>query len=78
MPTVQRYLGDAYWELGRLEDAAGMYRSSLKIKPDQAETRFRLGVIYLKQGAREAALEQHRELSKLDPDLAQKLADRFR
>jgi len=25
-PTVLRYLGDAYWELDRLEDAAGMYR----------------------------------------------------
>jgi hypothetical protein len=35
-------------------------------------------VIYLKQGNREAASEQHRELNKLDPDLAQKLADRFR
>jgi Tfp pilus assembly protein PilF len=55
-----------------------MYRGSLKIKPDQAEARFRLVVIYLKQGDRAAASEQHREPVKLDPDMAQKLADRFR
>jgi len=35
-------------------------------------------VIYLKQGNRAAASEQHRELSKLDTELAKKLADMFR
>lgn len=55
-----------------------MYRSSLKLKPDQSETRFRLGVIYLKQGNREAATRQYRELSKLDPEMAEKLAERMR
>lgn len=63
-------LGNAYFELQRLGEAAEAYRRVLMLKSDLPQTHFNLGLVYERQGAREAAAREYRLALNLQPNWA--------
>jgi tetratricopeptide (TPR) repeat protein len=51
-------LGQAFYRAGMLEDAAKEFNTALEVNPSDPTSRFRLGLIELKAGEPEKALEQ--------------------
>ena len=43
-------LGNAYFELGRLDEATRAYREVIRLAPREAEARFNLGLVYERKG----------------------------
>lgn len=66
--AVLNNLGNAYFELGRLEEAARAYRQVIELAPAPAEARFNLGLVYEKQGMPELAAREFQAASALRPD----------
>ncbi len=67
IPVINN-LGNAYFELGRLEEAAQAYRRVIELTPGAAEPRFNLGLVYEKQGIPELAAREFQAASALRPD----------
>jgi protein O-GlcNAc transferase len=68
-PAAQRYLVDAYLNLGRSADAEACYRSSLA-QPDDAEVHNRLGTALRVQGRLDEAERSYRRALEYGPALA--------
>jgi tetratricopeptide (TPR) repeat protein len=68
-------IGDVRTAQGRWQEAVTAYAKALELDADRDSCRVSLGKAYLKLGKRAEALEQHRELSKRDPELAKELFD---
>jgi tetratricopeptide (TPR) repeat protein len=64
---VQNNLGNVYFELGKLEEAARAYKRVLSVVPDRAETHYNLGLVYEKQGMRAMAAREFETASALKP-----------
>jgi len=60
-------LGNAYFELGKLEAAAVAYREVIRLAPAEAEARFNLGLVYEKQGMLDLAGREFEAASALQP-----------
>jgi len=60
-------LGDAYYFLGRYEDAIEVYRKVLKLSPNHLPAHFCLTSAYSAAGREEEARQKAEELLKLDP-----------
>ncbi len=65
---VLNNLANAYFELGKLEEAAKGYLRVLELAPHLAEARFNLGLVYEKKGMRELAAREFLAASALRPD----------
>ena len=61
-------LANAYFELGRLDEAAQAYRRVLGLAPAPAEARFNLGLVYEKQGSPDLAAREFQAALRLRPD----------
>ena len=66
-------LGTAQHSLRQFKEAIESYKEALRIKPDYPEALLGLGVVYLELKDQDGALEQHRRLSALDVERADKL-----
>lgn len=60
-------LGNAYFELGRLEEAAQAYRRVDELAPGLAQTHFNLGLVYERQGAVDLARHEYQTALRLQP-----------
>lgn len=67
-------LGDAYTELKRFPEAVEAYRQSVRIDPLNANVRVILVIAYAQAGDRSGALEELRQLRRIDAAIADKLA----
>jgi len=70
-------LGIAYGKLNRYDDAKEAYREVVRIKPEDVNAWYNLGVAYFLSGNKISALDTVRELRRLDPEQADKLFDRI-
>ncbi|PYV44379.1 MAG: hypothetical protein DMG06_06750, partial [Acidobacteria bacterium] len=70
-PEVQRYFQTAKQaeKAGDYTKAVEAYRSILKIRPDMAEARQNLGLVYYVQAKNQEAIESFQEALKGKPDL---------
>lgn len=76
-PNDAQALARRAYELGQAEkndEAIALYEQSLKLKADEAWVWYNLGVLCIKAGRMERAMEVYGELEKLDEQRAQKLA----
>ena len=64
-----------YGELQRYAEAIEALKRAIQLKPGYAQAHFNLGMIYLHLNAKEAALQQLRELKALNGALALELID---
>ena len=62
---------------GRHIEAIQALETALRIKPDSAEIRYGLGLIYLLSGDKDAARKEYERVKSLDRDLGDKLAKHF-
>ncbi len=69
IPVINN-LGNAYFELGRLEEAAHAYRRVIELTPGAAEPRFNLGLVHEKQGRLDLASREFQAAVALRPDWA--------
>jgi len=65
--AVINNLGNAYFELGRFEEATSAYRQVVRLAPREAEPRFNLGLVYEKRGLLEQAAREFEGASALKP-----------
>lgn len=72
-PLILNNLGVVSATLGRHDEAAAALRTALRLKPAVALTHYNLGLIYAAKGDRRAALQQHKILNALAPDLGKVL-----
>ena len=66
-------LAMAYDQLARYPEAIKAYRQAIRIKPNYAEARCGLGIVYSMMGDKDAARQQYEILKTLDKTLAKKL-----
>ena len=62
---------------GRHTEAIQALEEALRIKPDNAEIRYGLGLIYLLSGDKDAARKEYERVKSLDIDLGNRLARHF-
>ncbi|HSC70733.1 MAG TPA: fused MFS/spermidine synthase [Candidatus Methylomirabilis sp.] len=60
-------LANAYFELGRLPEAAQVYQQVIDLAPGLAEARFNLGLVYEKQGKSDPAAREFQAAIALNP-----------
>ena len=60
------YLGEAYQQQGRLDDAVAEYRTAIRLKPDLVFTPLQLGVAYRTQGHLDDAIREYQAAIKLE------------
>lgn len=78
MLTMWTYVhGNSLAEQGRIEEAIVNYTEALRINPDFAEAHFFLGLAYLMIGNRDSALEEHKILKTINPNLANTLSHKI-
>jgi tetratricopeptide (TPR) repeat protein len=70
-PEALRALGIAEFRLGRLQEATGSLRRSLKCDASAAATHHALGNVFQEEGRLELAIASYHRALRLDPDLAQ-------
>jgi len=70
-------MGLAYSGLSMNKEEIEAFKKAVTLKPDYAEAYFHLGWAYLVKGERFSALEVHKTLEKLDPELDKKLLEEF-
>jgi predicted Zn-dependent protease len=68
------HLGDAYLQLGRLEEAREILRRTSGVSSDEPKFKYFLAELYLKLGMREEAGREYAALKQLDPSLAEAFA----
>jgi tetratricopeptide (TPR) repeat protein len=66
--AVLNNLGNAYFELGKLDDVVRVYRRVIELAPRLAETRFNLGLVYERQGNTDLAMREFEAAVALKPD----------
>ena len=66
-------LGTAQHSLRQFKEAIGSYQAALRVDPDYPEALLGLGVVYLELKDQDGALEQHRRLTAIDGERADKL-----
>ncbi|MBM4273910.1 MAG: tetratricopeptide repeat protein [Deltaproteobacteria bacterium] len=59
---------DAAEKAGSRKDVLGWYKEAVRIKPDDARARTKLGVAYYKDGLYKESLEQFRQAARFKPD----------
>jgi spermidine synthase len=64
---VLNNLANAYFELGKLEEAARAYRRVIQLAPQRAEARFNLGLVYEKQKGVDLAVREYEAAIALNP-----------
>jgi len=57
------------------EESIEAYKQGVKINPDDADAYYNLGLVYVLSNDRASALEQHKILENLDPEMANRLFD---
>jgi tetratricopeptide (TPR) repeat protein len=62
------YLGTAYHNRGRYQDAIAAYKKAIRIKPDYAEAHRDLGIAYGNLGHYQEAVEALKEAIRIEPD----------
>lgn len=67
------FLGDAYSGMRQYGQAVAAYRESIRLKPDDAEAQYGLGLAHLAAGRKDEALQAYRTLQRLDRKKAQEL-----
>lgn len=77
LPDYTYILGNAYFEDGNFTKAAEAYEIGLEFRPNFPNIRFNLGVAYLRIGDKEGAMQQYRELLKIDNTKAVDLKKRI-
>jgi tetratricopeptide (TPR) repeat protein len=70
------FLGEAYRDAHRLDQATTAYRESVRLEPEFAQGWFELGVACARIGDKEGFTEASERLQKLDPTLAGELKKR--
>jgi tetratricopeptide (TPR) repeat protein len=70
-------LGLALAEQGKAQEAITHYIEALRIKPDFAAAHFHLALAYFMIGNRSSALEEHKILKTLNPELANTLSQKI-
>ncbi len=65
--------GIEYYDLGEYKEAIKALNKSIEINPDNARSYYRLGLVYLADGNKDAAIKQYDILKKLDENFARKL-----
>lgn len=68
LPQVRVLLAVAYQLLGRLENAASLFREQLAFSPESAEDHFRLGLILGQQNKNDEARLELEKAAELSPD----------
>ncbi|MGB6834530.1 MAG: hypothetical protein WBE24_13820, partial [Candidatus Acidiferrum sp.] len=68
------YLGDAYLQLGRLEEAREILSHTSGVSLNDPKFQYFLAELYLKLGMRQEACREHEALKQLDPSLAEEFA----
>ena len=66
-------LGDAHYYAGRFHEAIQAYKQAARLRPDQPDAYYNLGLAYLEIGDRESAMAQSRLLETIDVELNKKL-----
>jgi tetratricopeptide (TPR) repeat protein len=66
-------LGNAYTAVNDYDSAMAAYRKTLQLSPRFARARYNLGFLLYQTGKKAEAREQHAELQKIDPALAERL-----
>lgn len=69
IPVINN-LGNAYFELGKLDEAAAAYTRVVEWSPRAAEARFNLGLVYERQGNLDLAMREFQGAMALRPDWA--------
>jgi len=64
-------LGNAYEHRGRLNEAAGEYKTASMLRPDYAETHNKLGTVYEHLGRLDEAAREYKTALALKPDYAE-------
>lgn len=62
-----------YNHLNRNQEAVEAYKQAIKLKPDDVDSHYNLGVTYSDLGNREAALKEYNILNSLDKEAAKQL-----
>lgn len=66
-------LGIGYYDIGKYKEAIKALKHSIKIKSDNARAHYHLGLAYLVDGIKDAAVAQYEILKDLDENFARKL-----
>ena len=66
-------LGNAYTAVNQYDNAMAAYKKALDLSPRFAKARYNLGFLLHQTGKKAEAREQHAELQKIDPALANRL-----
>jgi tetratricopeptide (TPR) repeat protein len=66
LATTLINMGDAYLELRRDQEALVPLQKAVQLKPEWPEGHDLLGIVYFRQGDREAALQEHRSVQKIN------------
>jgi len=72
---INQYLAVAYYNLGRIEDAAHVYGAMASIKPKNAEAHYLYGLMQLELGDYEGSKEAFDKAVALQPDHYERIAD---
>lgn len=65
--SVINNLGNAYFELGKLEEAARAYRAVIEVAPREAQAHYNLGLVYEKRGMLDLARREFEAANLLRP-----------
>ena len=71
------HLGIAYGELGQNEQQVEAFKQAIRVDPDFALAHYNMGIIYLTNGDKGAALEEYKILKELDPNMAEMLFEKI-
>jgi non-specific serine/threonine protein kinase len=66
-------LGEAYFKIGKSDEAVGKFRNVLEINPNYAQTHYMLGLIYEKKGKKEKAREHFQKFLEIWKDADENL-----
>lgn len=69
--AVHNNLGNALWNLVRLDEAGACYRRALQIKPDYAEAHYNLGNVQKSLGLFDDEVASYRRAIQIRPDFAE-------
>jgi tetratricopeptide (TPR) repeat protein len=73
--NVSVELGYAYWKTGRSNEAVRAFTTAIGKNRQSELARYYLGMVYVENGNRNAAMQQYRDLQRMNSQYAQKLSD---
>jgi len=75
---LRKNLGVAYFNIGSYLEAVKALKQALQLNPDDADTHYFLGLVYIELKDKELALQEHKALQELQhPDTARQLYDQI-